>query len=79
MQVSDTSYIITFITKGRSYNTTIFDPVDGGYQAIDRFIASYTKANPNVIDHTKRMLIGTPQFRERAVGKDFLDVYEVVK
>ncbi len=79
MEITNTTYIITFITKGGSYNTTMFDPVDGGYQAIDKFIAAYMKANPSIVEHTKRMVIGTPVFRERAIGKDFNDVYEVVK
>lgn len=50
MEISDTSYIITFISKTYGYNTVIFDPKENtGWGAIEKFIEEYKKHTLNIL------------------------------
>lgn len=79
MEISDTSYIITFISKTYGYNTVIFDPKENtGWEAIEKFIEEYKKAHPEYALHTQRMVSGTKIYKAKAAST-FDELYGVVK
>lgn len=79
MVISDTSYIITFISKTYGYNTVIFDPKEStDWETIDKFIEEYKKTHPEYTLHTQRIASGTKIYRAKAAST-FDELYEVVK
>lgn len=80
MQISDTSYIITFSAKDSYYTTVIFDPgVDLDGRVVDRFILDYKKKHTQYTKQTHRLASTTKCYKARSESADFDDLYEVVK
>ena len=83
MEISDGSYIITFVSKGNfgdAYNTVIFDPgPNGSYEAVDKFIVDYRKAHPEYTTHTQRLSKTAKRYSLRKIeGTPFDRLYEVI-
>lgn len=80
MEITDTSYIITFVSENGFYNTVIFDPgTDVNGTILDKFIADYKKQYPNYIKQTHRMAKNARKYKPHEKASSFDDLYEVSK
>ena len=80
MQISDTSYIITFVASDNYYSTIIFDPgPDPDGKILDKFIVDFKRDNRQYVRQTTRPAIATKQYRPRKEAASFDDLYLLEK